>query len=60
MSKDIYIEEYDRLYWEAIDELGMTDPEAAAYAERQAYGAMHDRYWDKVDYYRQLRKDEGI
>ena len=56
--KDIFMDEYDRIYQEAIEE-GLDEDEAEARADRCAYVAMQDRFADMADNARQRAKDEG-
>jgi len=54
--KDIFIEEYDRIIEEAIEE-GLDEDEAEARADRLAYNSMSDRYADMADRAYQEYKD---
>ena len=57
--KDLYIEEYERLVGDYIDD-GMTEAEAEARAENEAYGSMVDRLADHADALRDAAKYEGL
>ena len=53
--KEIYIEEYDRLIEEAMEE-GHSEAEAERIADAGAYRAMTDRYADMADRARDAAK----
>ena len=54
--KDIFIEEYEAIIEEAIEE-GLDEDEAEARADKLAYGRMSDRYADMADRAYQEYKD---
>jgi len=54
--KDIFIEEYDQIMEEAIEE-GLDEDEAEARADKLAYSAMTDRFADMADRAYQEYKD---
>ena len=57
--KELWIEECERLVGEYIDE-GMTEADAEARAEEEAYAAMTDRLADMADRARDAAKYEGL
>jgi hypothetical protein len=57
--KEIYIEELDRIQAELEDE-GMPEAEAHAFAATRANDAMRDRFADMADRARQQAKDDRI
>lgn len=60
MNKDAYIAAHEALVEEYLEAHPEADwSEAYERVADAAYARMQDNYWDRVDYYRQLRKDEG-
>ena len=57
--KDLYIEEYDRLVSLYVEQ-GMTETDARALAEDEAYDAACDLIADKADNARDAAKDRDI
>lgn len=60
MSKDLYMAEHERLVGDYMDEHNCDWTTAYEATADLAYDAMRDTLADRVDHYRQLRKDGMI
>lgn len=58
MSKELYLDEWHRLYNAALDR-GLNESEAEAIADAGAYDAMSDRFANIADRERVQRKEQG-
>jgi len=56
--KEIWIEEYDRIYNDALD-AGCSEADAVRRADRLTDNAAKDRFADMVDFWRDKAKEEG-
>jgi len=54
--KELFIQEWERIYYEALD-AGLSEEQAEKLADEGAYPAMQDRYADLVDQEYQKHKD---
>jgi hypothetical protein len=59
MSKEMYIEEYDRIL-DKCEELGVPNETAHKIAETKAYDAMRERYADMIDRARDEAKYKDV
>lgn len=59
MHKELWIEEYDRAYNQALDR-GLSPKEADSVAERAAETNTRERFADMIDHARLLRKEGRI